>query len=186
MAMDIHKKEAFAYFISAEYNLSMKKLFAIIILIAVFAVFFTACTTDPPSDGGENGEVTDGEEEEMERIKTVVGDTVFFAALADTAAAEQFRDLLPMDIVMSELGGNEKYFYMDESLSASPSRIDRIEAGDVMLWGDDCIVIFYESFHTSYSYTRIAKIENASGLKEAAGRGSVRVVFENLVAGAEK
>ena len=107
-------------------------------------------------------------------------------ASADTAAAEQFRDLLPMDIVMSELGGNEKYFYMDESLSASPSRIDRIEAGDVMLWGDDCIVIFYESFHTSYSYTRIAKIENASGLKEAAGRGSVRVVFENLVAGAEK
>ena len=85
---------------------------------------------------------------------------------------------MPLDVTMSELNGNEKYYYLDEPLPQNAQRVGRIEAGDIMLWGDDCVVIFYESFSTPYSYTRLGRIENAEGLKEAAGAGAAQVTFE--------
>ena len=35
-----------------------------------------------------------------------------------------------------------------------------------MLYGNNCLVIFYKSFDTSYSYTRIGHIENLEDLNK--------------------
>ena len=47
-----------------------------------------------------------------------------------------------------------------------------------MLYGSDCIVLFYETFRTSYSYTQIGRLDSTSGLPDAVGAGSVAVRFE--------
>ena len=47
-----------------------------------------------------------------------------------------------------------------------------------MLFGDDCLVVFYKDFKTTYSYTRIGHIENAADLEQTLGRGSVIITFE--------
>jgi hypothetical protein len=44
-----------------------------------------------------------------------------------------------------------------------------------MLYGSNTFVLFYESFSTSYSYTKLGKINNASGLAAALGTGNVSV-----------
>ena len=68
--------------------------------------------------------------------------------------------MLPMEFSMSDLNGNEKYAYLDEPLPTNTYNPGRVEAVDVMLIGDDCFVIFYESFDTNYSYTKIGHIDN--------------------------
>lgn len=52
-----------------------------------------------------------------------------------------------------------------------------IRAGDVMLYGNDTLVVFYETFESSYSYTRIGRIAESDGLARALGRGNARVAF---------
>ncbi len=46
-----------------------------------------------------------------------------------------------------------------------------------MLYGSDCLVLFYETFNTSYSYTRIGKIDNPSSLKDSVGSGNIKIYF---------
>ena len=78
---------------------------------------------------------------------------------------------------MHELNGNEKYCYMNESPPASSRRVGQIRTGDLMLYGSDCLVLFYESFQTSYSYTPLGHAENAEELAAALGTGDVEVTF---------
>lgn len=77
---------------------------------------------------------------------------------------------------MGELNGNEYFAYLDDTLPAAAEDVGRIESGDVMLYGDDCLVVFYESFDTSYRYTRIGKIEDPSVLEELA-RDSISALW---------
>ena len=82
---------------------------------------------------------------------------------------------LPLTIAMNELNGNEKYYYFSESLPADAQQPKQIHTGDIMLYGSDCLVLFYEDFSTSYSYTPIGRISNPDGLAKALGDGNVRV-----------
>ena len=76
---------------------------------------------------------------------------------------------------MNELNGNEKYYYFNSDLPSNPSKIDRINSGDLMLYGSDCLVLFYDSFNTTYSYTRIGAIDNPDALREIVGSGNINV-----------
>ena len=80
---------------------------------------------------------------------------------------------------MNELNGNEKYHYLSSSLPTAAYQPGTIHAGDLMLYGNNCVVLFYETFNTSYSYTRIGAIDNPSGLASALGSGDVSVRFES-------
>ena len=101
----------------------------------------------------------------------------FSATLADNPSAKNFSALLPLEVDMIELNGNEKYFYLDENLPSDPERVKQIRAGDLMLFGSNCVVILYKDFATSYSYTRLGKIDSPNDLEKFLGAGNVRVKF---------
>ena len=112
-------------------------------------------------------------------INIIIGSKTFTATLADSETGEAFAALLPLSVTMNELNGNEKYHYLSTSLPTAAYQPGKIHAGDLMLYGNNCVVLFYETFNTSYSYTRLGAIDNPSGLAAALGSGNVSVRFES-------
>ena len=68
---------------------------------------------------------------------------------------------------------------MDFIISTLPTKsvyCSTIAAGDLMLYGSNCVVLFYGSAG-GYSYTRIGKLESTEGLAAALGTGAAKVTF---------
>ena len=106
-----------------------------------------------------------------------VGTKRFAVTLEDNPTARAFAQLLPATFDMTELNGNEKLFRLARSLPTNPVRPGTLRTGDVMLYGDNTLVVFYKTFSSIYSYTRIGRIAETDGLAEALGPGNPRVGF---------
>ena len=117
------------------------------------------------------------EEEDMQKLIIEVGDKTFTATLYDNETVTALTEMLPLTLNMSELNGNEKYYYLDDTLPTDSQRPSGIKDGDIMLYGNSCLVLFYESFSTSYSYTPVGHIDDPSGLADALGKKSIEVTF---------
>lgn len=127
----------------------------------------------------DHKEQINSEEVNNLNIDIMINEKVFSVNLIDNETSRKFIALLPLEITMNELNGNEKYHYLEETLPTNLSNQSKINEGDLMLYGPDCLVLFYESFTTSYRYTKLGTINNPDGLKEAVGKGDVKVRFEN-------
>ena len=110
-------------------------------------------------------------------MNLIIGNQTYQVRLEDNATSKALVEMLPLSIKMTELNGNEKYCYLDQSLPTNASRVTQIKAGDVMLYGNNCLVVFYQSFSSGYAYTRIGRIENVSNLAATLGSSSVQVVW---------
>lgn len=146
---------------------------------------YTEPTEIPESNNNENGndsiqqDNNNGQNEQIMTNKITInaGGATFTATLADNETARAFARMLPLTLNMSELNGNEKYYYLDSSLPADSNNPGTINAGDIMLYGSDCLVLFYKTFSTSYSYTRVGSVDNPQQLEAALGRSAVTVTF---------
>jgi len=160
----------------------MKKIvYGLLIIICLFIV--VGCnqknnetnTQDTQTNQQENNNYElNNSNEVIKSVKAIINGKEYKIDLEDSETANSFVDLLPQELNMRELNGNEKYIYLDTTLPTNSSNPKRINAGDVMLYGDNCLVIFYKSFDTSYSYTKIGHIDNLPNL----GNDSISVKFE--------
>ena len=155
-----------------------------LIRVLSFAMMFTtvttmtACARDDNEADSESQILQNDNSNMNSTLKLTIGQTSFTATLEDNATVKELQSLLPMTLQMDELNGNEKYCYLSSSLPTAASRPGTIHAGDIMLYGSSCIVIFYKTFSSGYSYTRIGHIDNVDQLAQAVGSGSVSVRFE--------
>lgn len=112
-----------------------------------------------------------------QRIWMAVGERRFAVTLANSDAARTFLAQLPLTLNMPDLNGNEKHAKLPKPLPTTASRPGTIRNGDLMLWGADTLVVFYVTFDSPYSYTRLGRIEDAGALPQVLGRGEVWVTF---------
>ena len=121
---------------------------------------------------------TQKEDDLMEQRTLKINNQSFSIDLEDNETVQKFIELLPLTMDMQELNGNEKYYYMETSLPTNSENVGYIEAGDIMLFGDNCLVLFYKSFSTPYSYTRIGRMENVENLETLVGQQNITVTIE--------
>ena len=112
------------------------------------------------------------------KMKITISQKTFTATLYDNPAVAALKGMLPLTIEMTELNGNEKYFHFATDLPTDAAKPGTIQAGDLMLWQSNSLVLFYKSFRTSYSYTKLGRLDDASGLAVVVGSGNVKVKFE--------
>lgn len=169
----------------------MKKVISIFCVI-MFCFCLTAC------DNGETNEskqinqqvvpISDSKEQkdDVDATKTsatidlliTVGKKTFSAKLYNNQTTQALVERFPLTVDMSELNSNEKYYYLSNTLPTASEQPRKIYAGDIMLYGDDCLVVFYETFSSSYKYTRLGYIEDAEGFAQILGAGNVQVAFK--------
>lgn len=114
------------------------------------------------------------ESDNVSNIKININGENLIINLEENETTKEFVKLLPQQYTMNELNGNEKYVYLDHPLPENPYNPNQINKGDVMLFGDNCLVIFYKTFNTNYSYTKIGHIDNLPDLNT----GSITVKIE--------
>jgi hypothetical protein len=103
---------------------------------------------------------------------------MFNATLENSKTAAAFRALLPLTLAMHDVNANEKAFDLPSRLPSADANPRAIRNGDLMLWSSRTVVVFYKSFPTPYSYTRLGRIDDPDGLAAALGTGEVTVKFE--------
>lgn len=155
----------------------MKKIFlCLFLLIPIFIL--SGCTDNEKTSNNTRDTINNESEKrdsmENKKITIIIDDKNYEATLEDNDTVKAFIKILPQEFNMQELNGNEKYVYID-SLPNNANKPKFINKGDIMLYGDNCLVIFYKSFETNYSYTKIGHIENLPDL----GDDNITVKIEN-------
>ena len=117
------------------------------------------------------------EKESENRVIIDVGGKTFTVVMYDNKTADEFISRLPLTIEMNELNGNEKYYNFQSSFATHNKPAGRIHSGDLKIYGDNCLVLFYDSFTSGYSYTSIGYISETDGLAQALGKGNITVRF---------
>lgn len=111
-------------------------------------------------------------------MKIMIGKAVFTATLDTNASVTAFKMMLPLTLSMSDFNRNEKVASLPHSLTSMAINPGTIQTGDIMLYGSNSLVLFYETFSTSYSYTKLGRINNPMELKAALGKDNVTIKFE--------
>lgn len=120
-------------------------------------------------------ETASGEEES--KLKITVGGEELLATFEDNPSAEEFRDLLaqgPVTVEMDDYGGFEKVGPLGTTLTRSDEQITT-QPGDVILYQGNQITIYYGT--NTWSFTRLARIDDPTDLREKLGDGTVSVTF---------
>lgn len=160
----------------------MGKSIIIRLLVMPFALLVMSC-------GGDEAQAQTIKEEDMtEKMYITIGNQTLPVTLVKNNATEALMAALaanPITYEADDYGGFEKVGALGISLPTNNQQLTT-QAGDVILYSGNQIVLFYGS--NSWSYTRLGRIEYESleqlksFLKAGQGRVSVTLSAENATA----
>ena len=147
----------------------MKIKYSIILSLLLFIQSFTIVMAN---------EIEQKEINMNNKIKVIIGTKVFVATLFENETAKELKKILPITLNMRDLNKNEKYFHFPKSFPMDKFSPKMINSGDLMLWNDNSLVLFYETFSTNYQYTKVGKIDNPNMLAQTLGSDHIKITFD--------
>lgn len=114
----------------------------------------------------------------IKSAKLLINNKEYSITLEDNETVNDLINNMPLNLSMSNLNGNEFYSYLDFTLPTNSYNPGKINKGDIYLYGNNCLVIFYESFNTSYSYTKIGKLDDIEVLDNIKDKNNIIVSLE--------
>ena len=161
--------------------MKVKKLITTILII-LLALSLSACggTTASETNDAIDTNETMTESEVASDMKMTIGDTEVSVEWEENESVEALMELAgkePLTIQMSMYGGFEQVGSIGTSLPRNDKQTTT-NAGDIVLYSGDQIVVFYGS--NSWSYTRLGHISDKSEqeLVELLGSGDVTITIE--------
>ena len=121
-----------------------------------------------------------GSEEAESMLQMTIGETLVDVEWEDNESVEALKELCqegPLTIRMSMYGGFEQVGSIGQSLPRDDSQTTT-QAGDIVLYSGDQIVVFYGS--NSWAYTRLGHItdKSAQEMAELLGNGDVTITIK--------
>ncbi len=160
----------------------MNKTLTTTILILLLALSLSACggTTASETNDAIDTNETMTESEVASDMKMTIGDTEVSVEWEENESVEALMELAekePLTIQMSMYGGFEQVGSIGTSLPRNDQQTTT-NAGDIVLYSGDQIVVFYGS--NSWAYTRLGHITDKSELElaELLGSGDVTITIE--------
>ena len=114
----------------------MKKIIQSIIIV-IFSVIVIGCNLKK-----DNVLEQKSNNKEINSMKAIINKKAYEIILEDNYTTNRFLVLSPLELNMKELNSNEKYIYLESSLPTNSYNHKRINAGDIMLYGNNCLVVF--------------------------------------------
>lgn len=160
--------------------MKIKYIIIFILLALVFIMSFIILSNKHHKSTTKDINKINQKQEEGDNIKLnmTVNHTAYTVVLEDNETARELVRMFPLTLEMNELNGNEKYYYFDTSFSTNEENIGMIQNGDLMIYGNNCLVLFYDSFSTTYRYTRVGYVENAENLASILGNSAITITLE--------
>ena len=137
-------------------------------------------TEEDAPQAEEDGEAeTERKESEM-MLQMTIGETLVDVEWEDNESVEALKELCqegPLTIRMSMYGGFEQVGSVGQSLPRDDNQTTT-QAGDIVLYSGDQIVVFYGS--NSWAYTRLGHItdKSAQEMAELLGNGDVTITIK--------
>lgn len=119
----------------------------------------------------------------MDKIILSFNGYTYSATLADNLSAQAFAKLLdngPLTVSTHDYGSFEKVGPLGTELPRTDEQVTT-SPGDIILYQGNQITVYYAQ--NTWNFTRLGRIDNPSGLREALGGGDVEITFQLAFSG---
>ena len=154
------------------------KTYRIALICLLLGAVLSGCAPENAAPAQEEESITSKEEttEMKDTMQLLIGETEVPVTWEDNASVEALKGLRPLTIEMSMYGGFEQVGRIGQSIVRDDEEITT-DAGDIVLYSGNQIVIFYGS--NSWAYTRLGHVNlSRKEMQELLGGGDVEITLK--------
>jgi len=97
----------------------------------------------------------------------------FKCTFENNETTKALLEQLPLTMTMVDLNGSEKYHTLKKPLPVKIEPVDKVRLGDILLFSDRYLAVFYKTIDPVKKYSIVGKVDNPEDLPKIVGTGSI-------------